>query len=58
MFTNLDETNIYVILMMVFIPMIFVGFFIPIIKRWQIQKNSFSSGFNGTKGKRNLYYKK
>ena len=33
MFTNLDETNIYVILMMVFIPMIFVGFFIPIIKR-------------------------
>ena len=33
MFTNFDETNIYVILMMVFIPMIFVGFFIPVIKK-------------------------
>ena len=33
MFTNLDETNIYVILMMAFIPMLFVGLFIPIIKK-------------------------
>lgn len=33
MFTNLDETNIYVILMMAFIPMIFVGLFIPVIKK-------------------------
>lgn len=33
MFANLDETNIYVILMMVFIPMIFVGLFIPVIKK-------------------------
>lgn len=33
MFTNLDETNIYVILLLVSIPMIFVGFFIPIVKR-------------------------
>ncbi len=40
MFTNLDETNIYVILMMVFIPMIFVGFFIPIIKRIAFHVNA------------------
>lgn len=33
MFTNLDETNIYVILMMSFIPMVFVGLFIPVIKK-------------------------
>lgn len=32
MFTNLDETNIYVILMMVFIPMIFVGFLYRLLK--------------------------
>jgi len=33
MFTNLDETNIYVILMMAFIPMLFVGIIIPVIKK-------------------------
>ena len=40
MFTNLDETNIYVILMMVFIPMIFVGFFIPVIKKIAFHVNA------------------
>ena len=33
MFTNLDRTNIYVILLMVLIPMVFVGFLIPVIKK-------------------------
>ena len=33
MFTNLDEKNIYVIMLMVLIPMVFVGLFIPIIKK-------------------------